>query len=178
MPEVYMNAPCKWAKVLPAQLDQGKYSKKYGGEWTIDLILDENSTLSASQLMNLGVEAEKIRVTLADGTSKKLSEATEDEAQEGEIYLRVRRKAKMGEDMVVQGPPCVVAKNGDSWDEEKEIGNGSLVRAHFDFYGEGVTQGFQLHNLQVLKHEEFVRGNVDKRKALAPYVEEEDSNPL
>ena len=143
----------KWAKVLESQLDIGKYSKDHGGEWSVDLIIDDDSSHTKEGLIADGIHASKFR-----------------ENDDGETYLRLRRKRLKQNGTVENEAPYVIDKDGKPFDQE--IGNGSLIRVHFDFFGKGNMQGLELNDVQVLEHVEY-SGAVDNRGKLGAYSEGE-----
>lgn len=147
---VYFQGPVKWAKVFEFNMDDGEYAPE-GGQYTIDI----------------GLGKKEIKEVL---TWNKNYEPKDDEDFKGVQFIKFKRKnrhlskkGKLIKDW--SGPPKVVDADGNPWDEDKLIGNGSICTVKLN-----VTEGKMFSFVRL----EGVR--VDEHVAYEPDEDDDDTD--
>lgn len=130
---VFIRGKAQYPKIFKAVPN---YNKD-GFEWTIDLALDPAGVAQATA----EISKKKLKDSDSFGTYIRFKQGTTyKDAETGEVKNR--------------NPPEVVDANGNAWDPEVKIGNGSLVdvKAQVVDYGAGKELGVYLQKVRVLDH--------------------------
>lgn len=138
--KVYITGVAQWAKVFERNRDKGEFFEETDGATTITLILEK--------------EEQK---ALKDSGSRLRPKVTDDG-----ITVTFRRPWVSQIETLrgkVDGAPQVVDKDGQPWDTNKNIGNGSLVQVACEVYDTKKGTGTRLTGVKVLDLVEFEGGN-------------------
>lgn len=124
------------------------YSKD-GKEWTVDIVLDKET---AKEVKGYGV-GDKVK--------------TKDNYLEGNPYLTFKQKEYRFDGVTRNDPIPVVDIFGKPWDDDKKIGNGTVVDVRFRVvdYGPGKKNGMYPAKIRVL---DLVPYEGDTFKQLSP----------
>lgn len=134
---VVLRGKVNFFRMLPHQLKLN-YDKS-GKEWTTDFY-----DFPVKEIKALGI---------GDRVKQK------DEYLDGAPYMTFKQK-ELRADGQPNRPVVVTDILGNSWDLDKELGNGTTVDAKFAVvdYGKGKKKGVYLRSIRVLDHVEFNRG--------------------
>ncbi len=159
--EVTPPGVARWCECLgPARVNRDEPDKN--PSWSVKLILDPADPAAMAWLQEM-----EDKVTEALGAKKKSKWAfpwTHDE-EAGEVVVRFKLNQFQRRDGTLSAGPTVMDSRKGPWPQDKEIGNGSIVKVAFKLYqwdgpkasGSGVT--FEIAALQVLRHVPYERTN-------------------
>lgn len=135
---VYLRGTLYWPKVLISQLHDN-YNKD-GQEWTFDLALDADGIKHAKQHKELNIK---------------------DKDDERGKFITFKQKFREDSDRSLekQAIRIVEADGKTLWDQDKEIGNGSVADVKFQItdYGKGKYPGIYPRAIRVVSHVSYDR---------------------
>lgn len=99
-----ITGKCKWASVI-------KPNTKFDPKWSIDVIIEDKEVANRLEAAGLKVKKDK----------------------DGDLILNIKRKTVTKKGDAVK-PPIVVDNDGERWDSDILIGNGSIVTVDFTVY--------------------------------------------
>lgn len=144
---IKITGHCMWARVFPENKDLTGYEdavKDVGGQYTIDMDLDEESVEALSRLKSQAVDYAKTRPN-QEGEEKTFYRFKR-------IHEKYDRKGNLLE--WASGAPTVVDADGDTWSAETDgfIGNGSKLELTVVVYTAGRVVGTRLEQVKVLDY--------------------------
>lgn len=127
-----------WAKLFERNKDTNEEFHGKGGAYTVDVVLDKE------ELDKVSSSGSRLKPKITD---------------EG-IVIKFKRKHtppnKDGQPIEeLGGPPSVVDKDKEPWDDTVSIGNGSKVKVAFTVYETKMGKGTRLDAVQVLDLVEY-----------------------
>ena len=129
-----VKGKAKWARVFEHNRDNADFFADTEGMYKIDVYLEQEELNKVSQAKS------RLKPKL----------------DEDGVFVSFRRpnKPKNGIE-ALGGVPSVVDAEGNSWDEEVNIGNGSEVEVYFEVYASKFGTGTRLKGIKVLNLVEY-----------------------
>lgn len=150
--EFTIRGTIDWCKLLgPARPYSGDPRFDKGPYWSVEINPDEKSRALLTKL-GLNEKFKKDKATKLDGTP------TKNPRDYDFIRLTVLENRADG---TKNYPPEVKDGSGSRWNQETEIGNGSVADILVRYVDYGTTKGLYFRKMRVLKLVEFERTDTD-----------------